>query len=162
MLNTFGQSNKLISIPKNINGDTSSWYKWQLKDDDELKLLHLILDTNAFHFRFWNDGQVIDIWSVDNKSFRGVITNYTYKIESNNNNKKRNKQDKILSNQVQIDSSVARQTYELIKTISLIPSDDSIKGWGQGEDGNTYIFETSTTNSYSFKTYWTQIGRAHV
>ena len=39
--------------------------------------------------------------------------------------------------------------------ILTLPTDDAIKGWQQGFDGITYFVEYSTTDNYSFKSYWT-------
>jgi len=64
--NVYGQS-KHISIPQYKNGDTTLWFKWQNERDDKLKLPHLISATDNFHFRFWTNGQAVDIWTNDNK-----------------------------------------------------------------------------------------------
>ena len=49
------------------------------------------------------------------------------------------------------------KTVEIVekKLIKNIPDEESIENWGQGFDGITYIFETSNTKDYFFKTYWT-------
>jgi hypothetical protein len=36
-----------------------------------------------------------------------------------------------------------------------LPTDNRIEGWQQGLDGVIYIIETSDSESYSFKHYWT-------
>ena len=144
------QSNKQKNIPINKNGDTTLWYIWRHKRDDDIKLKHLITSTDSIHFRFWTNGQAVDIWSNDYKIFYGQLTNYADKYE-----KKENKPLKTFSNQVQIDTSLPRKTFELIKTINNIPSEDSIKDWKQGNDGIEYLFESSTPNYYAFKHYWT-------
>lgn len=151
---TYGQS-RYVSIPQNKNGDTTFWYKRQHEIDDKLKLPHLISATDNFHFRFWTNGQAVDIWTNDNKIFFGLLTNYTDSYEPYNMETKKRKPSTTYSNQVQLDSSSARQSYNLIKAISSIPSEDSIKGWGSGCDGISYLFETSTPTYYSFKSYWT-------
>ncbi|MBI3235451.1 MAG: hypothetical protein HYZ42_15675 [Bacteroidetes bacterium] len=62
-----GQVKKQISVPHYENGDTSFWYKWQSERDDKLKLSHILYSTHPFHFRFWTNGQAVDIWTEDYK-----------------------------------------------------------------------------------------------
>jgi hypothetical protein len=154
-MTAYGQNNKTINVPRYKNGDTTLWYKWQHERDDKLKLTHLISSTDNFHFRLWTDGQAIDIWTDDNKTFFGLLTNFTDSYEPYDMKKQKSKPSTTFANQVQLDTSLARQSYNLIKVISSIPSQDSIKGWGLGFDGISYLFETSTPSYYSFKSYWT-------
>jgi len=152
---SYGQNNKIFNIPSYKSGDTTLWYKWQHERDDKLKLPHLPSSTENFHFRFWTNGQAVDIWTSDYKSFFGLLTNYTDSYEAYDMDKQKRKPSTTFSNQVQLDTSLARQSYNLIKAISSIPSEDSIKGWGLGCDGISYLFETSTPDYCSFKSYWT-------
>ncbi len=151
----YGQNNKTINIPHHKNRDSTLWYKWQHEREDKLKLTNLISCTENFHFRFWTTGQAVDIWTNDYKSFFGRLTNYSYSYEPFDYDKQKRKPSRTFSNQVQLDTSLARQSYCLINAISSIPDQDSITGWGQGFDGITYFFETSTPVYYSFKRYWT-------
>lgn len=150
-----GQIKKQINIPIYKNGDTTLWYKWYHERDDKLKLQHVITSTDSIHFRFWSNGQAIDIWTKDYKEFKGSLTNYADAYESENIKKQKKKPSKTFFNQVSIDTSAARQSFELIKFIFKLPTDDSIKGWKQGCDGITYLFEISTPTYYAFKNYWT-------
>ncbi len=150
----FSQTDKQIYIPTYSNGDTSYWYKSEYKRDDKLKLKHLVSDTSNYYFRFRTDGQIIDIWSNNNKTYFGQLTNYTYTYIPYSTNKGKRKV-KIHSNHVQLDTSDARQIYRLSKVISSIPTEDSILNWQQGDDGIIYTIETSSPNYYYFKTYWT-------
>jgi hypothetical protein len=152
--NVYGQS-KHISIPQYKNGDTTLWFKWQNERDDKLKLPHLISATDNFHFRFWTNGQAVDIWTNDNKIFFGLLTNYTDSYEPYDEEKQKSKPSTTFSSQVQLDTALARQSYNLINAIRSIPSEDSITGWELGFDGISYLFETSTPTYYSFKSYWT-------
>ncbi len=151
----YGQINKVINIPSNKNGDTTFYYKWQHERDNKLKLTHLSSCTDKFHFRFSVNGQIVDIWTNDYKRFFGLLTNYTDSYEPYDADNQKRKPSITFSNQVQLDTLLARQAYTLVKAISSIPSEDSIKGWGVGFDGITYLFETSTPTHYSFKSYWT-------
>lgn len=157
---TYGQSNKKLNIPIYINGDTISGFKWQLEKVDILKIPNLISSTDNFHFRFWTDGQVVDIWTQDFKTFFGTLTNYTYSYEPYDLKKQKRNPSTTFSNQVQLDTSIAKQSYLFIKSINSIPTQDSIKNWGSGLDGITYLFETSTPTYYSFKSYWTPTAKS--
>jgi len=143
-----GQNSKVIS------GDTTFWRQLELKNSRGIHLPDLISSSEKFHFRYWKDTQVVDIWTNDEIVFNGLITNYIHSY-SDDNSKKKRKPSKIFFNQVQMDSDRAKKVYILIKQIENIPTDKSIKGWSQGFDGVEYCFETSTSSNYSFKTYWT-------
>lgn len=150
-----GFAQKQISIPLYKNGDTVLWYKWQYELEAKLKLPHLAKDTTRFYFRFHNAGQVLDLYSHDLKTFKGTVTCYTYAYELYDTKKQTQKTSALFSQQVKLDSSIARRIFQLTGTVSTIPTDDSIKGWRQGLDGVTYMFEHSSPASYSFKSYWT-------
>ena len=143
-----GQNNKVIS------GDTTYWSQLELKKCQKLNLSNLILSTEKYHFRYWKDGQIIDIWTTDGVLYSGLITSYTNSYNDDYSKKKR-KPSKIFFQQAQVDNATAKKAYKLIKQVENIPTDKSIKGWVQGLDGVEYIFETSTPSTYNFRTYWT-------
>jgi hypothetical protein len=151
----YGQTSRQISIPQYKNGDTTLWYIWQQEKDDKLKLPHLISTTDSFHFRFWKEGQAVDIWTNDYQTVFGQLINYTNSYQSHDDDKRKQKPGKTFSSAVQLDTLLALQVMELMKTIDSIPSEESINGWENGCDGVTYILETSTPTHYYFKSYWT-------
>ena len=61
--------------------------------------------------------------------------------------------DKIFSNQFKLDTAKARQIYNLLDSLSIssIPTDNKIKGWQKGFDGNEIIIELSTKAQCSFQ-----------
>lgn len=128
---------------------------WNVPLVNDLKLPQLINSTDTFHFRFWTNGQAIDIWSNNYKIFYGQISNFTNTYVSYDMEKQKSKPSKLIFNQTQLDTLLARHAFELIKTVEKIPSQDSIRGWSRGFDGITYLFEVSTPASYTFKNYWT-------
>jgi hypothetical protein len=154
-VNTYGQNEKTMNIPCKANGDTTYWFKWQKERATILMLPNIVSSTDNFHFRFWANGQTVDIWTQDYITFFGILTNYADTYEPYNSKKREIKPSTNFSNQVILDTSLARQSYLLIQSIHSIPSEDSIKGWANGCDGITYKFEISTPYYYSFKTYWT-------
>ncbi len=146
---SFAQKNKMLC------GDTAFWYKLQYEKDEKLKLPHLIESTDSFHFRFRTDKQIVEIWTSDGIKFGGLITNYINSYEFYDEEKKKKKTSRLFSNQTDLDTVQARNVFSLTKVISEIPTDKSIKGWGQGFDGVEYIFEVVNPLDYCFKTYWT-------
>jgi hypothetical protein len=151
----YAQSGKEISIPLMKNGDTTYCWNWIDGLESDLDLPHLIDSKDSINFRFWMSGQAIDIWTPDNKTYYGKITNYTKSYESYNMEKQTQKASKTYYNQTLIDTALARKVAGLYQSIIFVPSEDSIKGWSSGFDGVIYVFETSTSSNYSFKKYWT-------
>ncbi|MEO7119480.1 MAG: hypothetical protein ABIY62_00200 [Ginsengibacter sp.] len=156
----FGQS-KIINIPtyKNYQNqvDTTLWFKWKSALAEKLELPNLQTSKDTFHFRFWTDIQVLDIWTFDNSTFFGLVTNYAQRYDPKLLKKGTHQVDTVFSNNIQLDSSIAKNIFQLLEKLNIvnIPSDDKIKGWQQGLDGTEYIIETSNKSQYDFKTYWT-------
>lgn len=150
-----GQNGKQISIPKYPDGDTSYFYKWISALESKLNLQTLVNSKDSIHFRFWTNGQAVDIWTDNYETFYGELTNYTETYEPYNMRTQSSKPSKIYYTKVQIDTMLARKTFELMTTVSPMPSQDSIKGWQIGQDGVTFVSEISTKSIYSFKYYWT-------
>jgi len=161
VLSAFGQTGKVISIPtfKNYENklDTTLWFKWKHELTKQINLKNLQTSNDTFHFRFWTDIQAIDIWTVDNKTYFGTVTNYAQRYDNKLLRKGTYQIDKVFTNQINLDTSKARKLFTLIDTLSIIsiPSDEKISGWQQGFDGEEFLIETSTPSYYNFKTYWT-------
>lgn len=157
----YGQTEKVINILtfKNYKNevDTTLWFKWKHDLAKQINLKNLQISTDTFHFRLWIDVQALDIWTSDHNSYSGVITNYAQRYDDNLLHKRIYKIEKIYSNQIILDSSKARQLFNIINRLSIadIPSDDKIKDWRQGRDGEEFLIEISTPHQYDFKTYWT-------
>lgn len=149
------QIKKQVDIPFYQNGDTSFMYRYQKRKVAQIGLPDLITSQDAFHFRFWVNGQVIDIWSADHKTFHGQLTNYTESYEEYNMKKQEQPPSAFFFNQTVLDSFTSRTVFELAGAVISIPQQDSIEGWSHGNDGETFVFETSTSSFYSFKDYWT-------
>jgi hypothetical protein len=154
---TFGQIKKSVEIPVNKNGDTTRLYKWINELNGQLKINKIIFSEELFHLRFWQDGQAIDIWTVDNKTFQGKVTNFVWEYKSSFWNKKKPKTGKLFSNQNVLDAGQARTAYNLflIDSIAILPSEEKNPGWSKESEGITYCFEISTPHSYTFKSFWT-------
>ena len=70
-LTTFGQI-KTFDIPIE-NGDTSLWYKWKQRDIKQIDIPDLRTSSDNFHFRFWTEIQIVDIWTNDFKTINGFF-----------------------------------------------------------------------------------------
>lgn len=141
-----GQTNKSFS------GDTAFLYKALYKDVDRLGVKYLISNTDKFHFRFWKNNQIIDIWSSDGITYYGTAISYIKSYDSKRDSKK---EPKLFFKKDYIDTLTAKKSINLVQGISAIPTDKLIKGWVQGLDGIEYIMETSTPYVYSIRNYWT-------
>ncbi len=155
-LESFCQNKKTIDISAYYKGDTAQWRKEWCKFSDQLKLDNLINSGDTFHFRYWQDRQVLDIWTNDYKTFHGLVTNFAIKYNPDNLKKKKPIPNKVFSNQIKLDTSIAHEAYKSIVDCLVldIPSEGKIKDWKWGCDGMTYDFEISTKNSYLYKAYW--------
>lgn len=153
---TYCQVTKTIDVKIYKNGDTSLWYKWRTELGEKLQLDKLVNSTDSLHFRFWQDGQAVDIWTNDYKTFKGTVTNYLKKYSKISSCKENTKHQKVYTNKIPLDTLQAREAYNLIIEYSLftIPSEEKIKEWTKGKDGVTYLIEISTVNSYTFKSFW--------
>ncbi len=154
---TFAQISKVVEIPMNNNSDTSLWYKWRAAWCAPLRIEKLLYSTDAFHFRYWQDGQAVDIWSSDNKTFSGRVTNYAHKKVTHTCKNHPEKPMRLFKKQIRLDSAQAHNVYKLLIEYSILtlPSDNKINNWSVGLDGTEYLIEIAKPESYTFKTYWT-------
>ncbi len=152
-----GQIKKVIDIPVNTKGDTTYCYKKCHDLHGKLKIKDLMYSTSTMHFRYWQDGQTVDLWTNDNKTYQGLVTDYIWEYKPTTIPKKKNKQPKTYTLQSRIDTAMAHKAFVLIAKDSIlhIPSEEKIKGWHDGLDGTTYMIEISSATAYSFRNYWT-------
>ena len=147
-----GQTKTLTNVTY-TNGDTSFWYKYQNIVINDLSLSRLDTSTAPFHFRIWRTNQVLDIWQTCDASYAGQLTSWVTELAPT----KEKPIDRTLIDKRILSKDTLKNIFNFIETsqIMKIPTDDSIKGWKHGFDGVTYIIESSTKTTYSFKTYWT-------
>jgi hypothetical protein len=153
---SFGQS-KNIQVPVYRQKDTTLWYIWTKENIQKIGLQDLTKTTQLLHFRFWTERQVIDIWTVDNTTFEGKFISYTKEYDPAKYKTNKPKPEKFYSKVDDIDTATARTIYQFAYNQRLfeVPFQDSVKGWSNGTDGDTYLVEYSTPTHYSFKDYWT-------
>jgi hypothetical protein len=146
------QSHTNIINHKKWVGDTVFWYKWKQKAINKLQLQQLANSSDVYHFRYWASNQLVEIWSFDGKGYNGFVVDY---IETyNQDDWRKRKPTKLYAHSTAVDSAISRQVAQMLNRIRQVPIQDSITGWGNGNDGRTYIIELSTPNKYSFKEYW--------
>jgi hypothetical protein len=134
------------NISKEIHGDTTIRYQNKLIKDLDLKDFKVAQDN--FNFRFWDQGQIVELTKNDS-TLTGQIINYIYWTH--------NSKSKTLFQKLILDSNSCINLIDIISNSSLfsLATDKSIPGWQQGFDGNTYSFEYADKSDYTFKTYWT-------
>jgi hypothetical protein len=156
-LTTIGYSQvKKVDIHIFGNGDTSNFYTSYAQNGEEMGISKLINSTELFHFRFWQFGQAVDIWTTDHKTYSGFVTSYAYKYTTPKRKKDDPEYERTITGTFNLDSSIARLAYLVIveSSISAIPSCDYISGWSIMGSGETFVFEISDPGSYAFKNYW--------
>jgi len=120
-------------------------------------LVDLTASQKVFYWRFWTETEAVEIWTDDQNTFQGKLSVFTTRSIVGTNEKKDPLQGKFYFTSNPISSEKAGRIHTLIQTLGVlsIPTEDSISDWQAGLDGITYIVETSTPTTYSFKTYWT-------
>ena len=147
---------KIVSIPINSVGDTTSYYQ-EAKD---LIYAHKLNDlketTYKVHLRIWTEKQITEIYYNEISNLTCFITHYTISKPTNN------KKPKRYSQRTKLDPIKTTQLLQLIDSLGILnmPSEENIDCWGTYEgwklvckDGSRYFIESSNTNSYFFKTY---------
>jgi len=136
------------SQDKVIKGDTAFWYKRNQEQIKELELTDFNKTQTDFAFRFWNYGQVVEIFK-ENNQVQGELTNYIFHSIKKHN--------ETLTYKIKLDSVKSLKAYEIIQQSGILSlqTDKEINGWSQGCDGITYIIEHSDKFEYWYKNYWT-------
>ena len=145
---------KKVEIPIDKTGDTDLFYNLYGRYRQKIGLKDLIKSNDSFHFRFWHENEVVDIWTTDNKAFHGVYADFTTNdFEHFFNLPLKN----IFCDTIILDSTTSTYIYDKCCNLSIfsIPKQDSIKGWANGDDGEEFAIECSTPTYYYFRTYWT-------
>jgi hypothetical protein len=126
------------------------WKKYTQALAFDLKLEPLSIKKTNSHYRFWNIGQVIDIWKDNSNFIHGEITNYAKEYDEMNLGKRT-----FYSSRLPIEPENASDIYQLILRSGLtsIPTGDAIDGWGKNTGGFTNIVECIDSGEYSFKCY---------
>jgi len=145
-----------ILVSRSVYGQYQSYYSpdfWQKYTQSlvfDLKLEPLSVKKTDFHFRFWNIGQVIDIWKDSSGTIRGEITSYAKEYDEMNLGKRTFYMSRLATK-----PGIANDIYQLILKSGLvsIPTCDAIDGWRKDTGGFTYIVESVDSRRYSFKCY---------
>jgi len=147
-------SNLLFSQSKseelNLTTDSDTVY-WNRIQNEKIKKYNLGFNESKkdeLFFRFWTHGNCIEITKRDTL----IIGKSIYFVDEVDDFSKNN-----FVKTFDLKKSVCEKILNLIDSckVNTIPSDKFIKGWQQGFDGTTYIFENKTKTEYSFKNYWT-------
>lgn len=152
MLSAFGQ-NRIRYLPKAQPNDTTSyWYDAVKRDEQRIGLSHVENSPYSFHFRASvTGGQILEIWQQDNE-FRGNVTVWVKDADE-----ALRLFPRFYSQKYELGAGQATAIGKLVKESGIIqlPSEESIKGWQQGLDGEEIIVQYSDDKAYFFKHYWT-------
>jgi hypothetical protein len=158
----YGQ--KIIHYPLIENNDTIYALKHHTKQRLELQLPDLIKDSALNGFRFWFQGStlghVVEIYENKKGTLTGGLIIYTKEVVSNNEAPT----NRIFARKTVIPDDICRQILSKYKKfhVDTLPDQHQIKGWGQGYDGETYLFEQGAKTDYYFKTYWSPKAQDHL
>lgn len=132
--------------------DSAQYIKWRSQLAKQIKVDKLVNATDVFHFRFWQDGQAVDIWTSDYKVFQGSVTNFARRSYPAPTKRQRTKPPKYFIKHIKLDTAQAHQVYGLILQYSILsmPESKKIEGWTSYADGDGYNFEISSQNQYRF------------
>ena len=72
------------------------------------------------HFRFSTGKQVIDIHTSDYKTFSGILVNLTTSYHEGAYKKKKPKPEKAFRKETRIDTSIARNVFEIFDRLAII------------------------------------------
>jgi hypothetical protein len=143
------QQLKQTSIPYNKSGDTTVWYKWQMEKVKSLKIKHLAASTDSFKLRFWRDQILFELTTNDYVHFNGFAIVFTNRLPKKEKGKR-----KLVYRKYPLSDSLLTEVYKEYLKVKDIPSEEEIKGWSSGCDGETYSIETTNACCYSYKSYW--------
>jgi len=146
VLHSFGQT-----INKAIICDTPVWYGSYRSEIKQLALQNLLYSTDSIHFRYSTDNRAVDIWSKDGVTYYGTAKTFTYKVYN-----KRGKRvtPEIFSNNMQLDTVVAKRVYNLMQSnILAIFTKDPKKHLLFCDDCTIYNFEITSHGKYCFMSF---------
>lgn len=144
----------LLSLPcfgqgRAIVGDTAVWYRWHLPLIEEVGLTDFSTSEESFSLRFSDPNQIVEVHRVKTGSW-GTITNFS-------DWKRRKKATSTLVFQTDTLTQGATdsvlQLYHRLR-LDVLPTDEEIEGWNQGNDGGTYFIESAVDSTYGFRHYW--------
>ncbi|MEN2400184.1 hypothetical protein GKZ90_0010370 [Flavobacterium sp. MC2016-06] len=151
----------LFSCNKNVknkmilskDSDTVFWKRRVTEKNNKLIALKDIEESKGENFRFSTPNLIIDINSLKSHSI-GKIIFFVQKMDDEQGLKMKQdifkKEYNLTENQIKKIKLLIAQT-----KIKNLPSDKFIKGWNtNGNDGETYIFETKNDTLYTYKHYW--------
>lgn len=141
----------VIAQDKIIRGDTAYGFLWQRGLAEKLELENLTETNDDFAFRFWNQGQVMEI-STAGDSISGFLINYIYRYKS-----KDHRSRETIFVKTMLSESQKIQALDIIRKSGMLslPSDNEIPNWSRGLDGITYRVEHADKETYWVKKYWT-------
>jgi hypothetical protein len=145
-IQAFSQGQELMLL----SGSDTSFYSFHQQRLAVLKKKDLKEHSKDFIFRSWDPLSVLTIQKIDDVISAEILFQVFEVVEDNS-------PVKTFSKTYSIPTDSASKLYEIIinSRIQDFPSSKFIPNWEHGLDGVTYILETKTDSTFSFKSYWT-------
>ena len=153
---------KEIDVPLRSNGSPKSIYGEISELSEELNLPDLAQSKNEFHFRFWSDRHVIEIWSNDTITFHGILMSFAREYNPMKWHDgslwphiKDYKPRFLFHSKMDLDNLCAKEIYNLLKQAKLIfiVKSEKLKGRYNQLDGECYDLEYANPQRYILKSY---------
>lgn len=148
----FGQSLPSELPQKQLSDSSNFWYKFTKKREQQLGLKPIETSTYPFHFRLTiTSGTILDVWQQENQ-FQGSLTLWVKQSDDALGTFER-----IYSQQYTLSTDQTTSIGRLVKECGIInlPSDEHIKGWQQGLDGEEIVTQYVDNKGYWLREYWT-------
>lgn len=151
-LSVFGQD-KVFNVRTYGSNDTSIYYKIKADLVQQMNLDKLTSINRNWHFRFWTNKQLIEIWEDSLGIKKGQITSWTNEFFQDNH---KDSIGKFYFESLPLKNKTINQLYNLVvsKEVAKIKDSYLIDDWVNGNDGYSYHFEFIIKDNYYFNSYW--------
>jgi hypothetical protein len=130
--------------------EDSFWKPYVLSDIKQLRLVSFDSIKYEKAYRIWNPHQVIELIKINDSTYNGKMVNFATKTTPDEN-----KIGKISQTLMIPDYTVKKLINKLFtENIETLPDSYDVKGYINGVDGITYIFEIGTSIGCRIYSYW--------
>jgi hypothetical protein len=128
----------------------SSWKPYVVSDIKRLDLVFFDSMNYQKAYRIWNHHQVIELIKINDSIFAGQLVNFVTKVT------RKEKKIKTISQRLKIPGYTVKLLIEKLaaENIETLPDSYDVKGYVNGLDGTTIIFEISSNKSSRLYSYW--------
>ena len=139
-------------LPATYENNLELFFSWRTSLNKSLGLADLSQTGDSVHFRYWANGHVIDIWSLDGKRYRGNILCYIGSHVPIDSLRKNPSLQQIFYASMPIRQNSLKRMVPSWEFIKNLAPQDSFPQWSLCT-GPLAQFEISDARNYSFKQY---------